>query len=149
MKKILLATAALGIALTSAPAAFAADADASIKYRKSLMKIVGGSASSIGAILKGEAGQKADLAALTQILAASTDPALVNPAFKMNTDGQGVEKTTATAKVWSDWEKFAAITGKLNEAAKVAAAAGADVSFAEMKPVFAQCKACHDDFREK
>lgn len=138
----------LGLAVL-APMAQAADADAAIKYRKNIMKIVGGSAGSIAAILKGEAGQKSDLAALTQMLASSTDPAITGAAFKQNTDGQGVEKTTSTGKIWSEWDKFAGIAVKLNDAAKVAAAAGENVTFAEMKPVFAECKACHDAYREK
>ncbi|MBY8977459.1 cytochrome c [Rhodobacteraceae bacterium NNCM2] len=149
MKKILLIASTLSIALTGAQAAFAADADATIKYRQGVMKIIGGSVSNIAAILKGEAGQASELAALTQILATASDPAIVDTAFKENTDGQGVEKTTASAKIWSDWDKFTEISAKLNEAAKTAAAAGADVSFDEMKPVFAECKACHDDFRVK
>ncbi|MEM7508463.1 MAG: cytochrome c [Pseudomonadota bacterium] len=140
--------AGLGLAIL-APVAQAADADNAIKYRKNIMKIVGGSASAIAAVLKGEAGQQADLAALTQMLAASTDPAITGAAFKQNTDDQGVEKTTAKGDIWSDWDKFAGIAVKLNDAAKVAAAAGENVSFAEMKPVFAECKACHDDFRQK
>ena len=140
----------LAIALASfGTGALAADADNAIKYRKNLMKVVGGSASAIAAILKGEAGQKSDLAALTQILAASTDPKVTGPAFQENTDGKGAEKTTATGEIWSDWDKFAGIAVKLGKATQAAAAAGENVTFAEMKPVFAECKACHDDFRDK
>lgn len=132
-----------------APLAQAADADAAIKYRKNVMKVVGGSTGAIGSVLKGEAGRQEDLAHLVQILAASTDPAMVKAMFQQNTDGQGVEKTTAIAAIWSDWDKFASIADKLGEATTAAAAKGADVSFDDMKPVFAQCKACHSDFREK
>ena len=149
MKTFLSATALLAVTLAAVPQAQAAEADDAIKYRKNLMQVVGGAATSIGAVLKGEAGQKADLAALTQILATVSDPNVTGPAFQMNTDGKGSEKTTATAAIWSDWDKFAKIAVDLNTAAKAAAAKGGDVTFAEMKPVFATCKACHSDFRKK
>ncbi|MEL6478964.1 MAG: cytochrome c [Pseudomonadota bacterium] len=147
MKPLTLTLAA--ILTFAAPSAFAADADDLIKYRKNVMKAVGGSTQAIAAVLKGEAGRKEDLPALTAILAAASDPALVNAAFQPNTDGQGVEKTTSTADIWGKWDDFTAISTKLGEATKAAAAKGADLSFADMKPVFAQCKACHDGFRQK
>lgn len=144
-----IAASTLAATLVTAGSAMAADPDAAIKYRKDVMSIIGGSVSSIAAILKGEAGGTADLAALTQIMALAADPAIIDAAFETNTDGQGSEKTTAKANIWSDWDKFKAISVKLNEAVADAAKAGANVTFVEMKPVFAQCKACHDDFRQK
>lgn len=146
MKRTALIAAALVLASTGTQAA---DPDAAIKYRQNLMKVVGGSVTAIGAALKGEAGQASDLAALTQILASVTDPKITGPAFNVNTAGQGSVKHTSKDNIWTDWDKFAGIAVKLNENAKAAAAKGADVTFADMKPVFAQCKACHDDFREK
>ncbi|MEM7177712.1 MAG: cytochrome c [Pseudomonadota bacterium] len=144
-----IATATLAISLAFAGSANAADPNAAIKYRKDVMSVIGGSVTAIAAILKEEAGARADLAALTQILALAADPAIIDTAFEMNTDGQGSEKTTAKANIWTDMDKFKAINVKLNEAAADAAKAGANVTFNEMKPVFAQCKACHDDFRQK
>ncbi|MEM9046397.1 MAG: cytochrome c [Pseudomonadota bacterium] len=149
MKSLFSATLLAAIAVTGTTTVQAAEADDAIKYRKKLMSIVGGSASTIGAILKGEAGRKEDLAGLAQILAAVSDPAMIDAAFEMNTDGQGSEKTTSTANIWSDWQGFTKISADFNKAALAAAAKGADVTFAEMKPVFATCKACHSDFRKK
>lgn len=148
IRKFIAATT-LAITVATAGTAMAADPDAAIKYRKDVMKIIGGSVTSIAAILKGEAGAPGDLAAMTQILALAADPAIIDTAFEMNTDGQGSEKTTSKGNIWTDWDKFKGITVKLNEAAADAAKAGANVTFAEMKPVFAQCKACHDEFRQK
>lgn len=143
-----LAAAPLALAPLGATAEEAANPDAAIKYRKNVMKQIGGSVSAIASVLKGEAGRKEDLPLLLAALEASSDPAMVKAAFQPTTEG-GSEKTTATGDIWSSWDEFAAIADKLGAAAKVAAAKGADVGFGEMKPVFAECKACHDDYREK
>ncbi|MEM7670493.1 MAG: cytochrome c [Pseudomonadota bacterium] len=143
-----LATACLLFATTSV-SSFAAEPDAAIKYRQSVMKVIGGSTTAIGAILKGEAGKKEDLAALTRILASAADPAIVDAAFEQNTDSEGSEKTTANSEIWSEWQEFTKITAAFSKAADAAAAKGAEVGFRDLKPVFAQCKACHKAYREK
>lgn len=149
MSAFLPRAAACLIALSLPAAGLAAEPDAAIKYRKSVMKVIGGATTAIGAILKREAGRTEDLAALTQILANAADPAIVNAAFEANTDGKGSEKTTSRADIWSDWQGFTKISAEFAEAAKAAAARGADVGFRDLKPVFAQCKACHKAYRQK
>lgn len=126
-----------------------ADPDAAIKYRQGVMKAIGGATGNIGATLKGEAGSPDQLAHLVTLLATAADPAYTVPAFKQNTDGEGVEKTTATAKIWENWDDFESRLNKLGEVTKAAAAAGADAGMDQMKPVFETCKGCHDEYREK
>ncbi len=126
-----------------------ADADAAIKYRKNAMKAVGSQMGSIVAILKGEVDNKDALGEHAALMGGATSMAITVPAFKMNTDGQGSEKTTATADVWNDWAKFEKGLADMEKAGKAMAMAGADASFDEVKALAAACKACHDDFRNK
>lgn len=148
MRSRLLGVAAAALVAFSGTA-IAADPDNAIKFRKSVMKAVGGSASALAAAVKGEVEAPGSIASLGAALAAATDPAVTVVAFKQNTDGEGVEKTTATAKVWSDWEKFEKGLNDLNAAAQAVAAKGGDVTGDDLGALFKNCKACHDDFREK
>ena len=137
------------VALAGAPAFGDTDPDAQIKFRKSVMSAVGGSASAIAAVLKGEVAAPDSLPVLTATLASASDPVLTVAAFRPDTTDQGFEKTTATPRVWTDWAEFEKGLMALNETARAAAAKGADVTMADMQEVFKTCKACHDDFREK
>ena len=67
----------------------------------------------------------------------------------MNTHGQGSMKTTADAKIWSDWAKFEEGMMELEKAGQAMASAGANATFDEVKALGATCKGCHDDFRDK
>ena len=145
MKKTLIAAA---LAVCVAGPAFA-DANADIKYRQNAMKAVGSQLGSIVAILKGEVDNKGALANHAALMGAVTDTAITIPAFKANTDGQGDAKTTATSAIWSDWAKFEQGMKEMEAAGQAAAAAGANVSFAEVKALGATCKSCHSDFRVK
>lgn len=123
-----------------------ADPDAIIKYRKNIMSAVGAQTGALVAILKGEVDLKDALASNAEALAASSNAAVVIGAFKQNTNGQGNEKTTATAKVWEDWDRFAKAAKDLETAAldiSKAAAAGELTSFDQLKPALAQCGFCH------
>ncbi|MCA8929287.1 MAG: cytochrome c [Alphaproteobacteria bacterium] len=126
-----------------------ADADAAIKYRQNAMKAIGSQMGSIVAILKGEIDNKAALAKHAAIMGEATSTAITIPAFKTNTDGQGDIKTTATADVWGEWDKFEEGLRKLEQAGKDIAMAGADASMDNVKALGSACKACHDHFRQK
>lgn len=145
MKKILIAAA---LAACVSGTAFAG-ADDDIKYRQNAMKAVGSQIGSIVAILKGEVDNKAALAEHAALIGAATSTSITVPAFKNNTDGQGERKTTATGKVWSDWDKFEQGLKDLEAAGAAAAAAGANISFDQVKALGATCKSCHKAFREK
>ena len=126
-----------------------ADADASIKYRKNAMKAVGSQMGSIVATLKGEVDNKDALATHAALMGAATKMAITKPAFMPNTDGQGTQKTTATAAIWSDWAKFEEGLMALEKAGQAMADAGANASFDQVKALGAACKSCHKAFRVK
>ncbi len=145
MKKALIAAALTACVSTGA----FAGADDDIKYRQNVMKAIGSQMGSIVAILKGDVGNKEALANHAALMGAVTNTAITVPAFKPNTDGQGERKTTATAAIWSDWTKFEKGLMDLEAAGQAAAAAGANITFAEVKALGATCKACHSNFRVK
>lgn len=145
MKRVLVAAA---IAVCMSSAAFA-DADGDIKYRQNAMKAIGSQMGSIAAILKGEVDNKGALANHAALIGAATSTAITLPAFMPNTDGKGETKTTATNAIWTDWAKFEKGMKDLEVAGQAAAAAGANITFDEVKALGATCKACHSDFREK
>lgn len=145
MKKVLIAAA---LAACVSGTAFAG-ADDDIKYRQNAMKAVGSQMGSIVAILKGEVDNKSALAEHAALIGAATSTAITIPAFKNSTDGEGDRETTATGKIWADWAKFEQGLRDLETAGAAAAAAGANVSFENVKALGATCKSCHDAFREK
>jgi len=130
------------------------EADAVIKYRKDAMASVGGHIRAMVANLKGEIDDPEGLVAHANALAAATDPNLLKRSFMQNTDGLGSVETTATAKVWEDWDDFAKQIDLLAAAStKVAEVANdGDLSkFDQLKPVLATCGACHRElgFRKR
>ena len=147
MTRSLYLFAAAAVALSGAAAIADTDPDNAIKFRKSVMDAIGGSAGAIAAVLKGEV--EAPIAPLTTALASSTDPTLTIAAFRTNTTDEGFEKTTALPKVWTDWASFEKNLRDLNAATTAAAAKGDDVTADDMQAVFRACKNCHDNFREK
>jgi cytochrome c556 len=144
LRTVMLAAAAVCLAGTAL-----ADPDAQIKYRQGAMDTIGAQLGSVAAILKGDIENKDALQKHAELLAAATDPAITIPAFEPNTDGQGSRETTATAKIWSDWDDFKSRLDKLHEAAQSMASAGADISGDHVKAVGGVCKGCHDNYREK
>ena len=145
MKKVLVAVA---LAACISGTAFAG-ADDDIKCRQNSMKAIGSQMGSIVAILKGQVDNKAALAEHAALMGAATSTAITIPAFKANTDGKGERKTTSTGAIWKDWAKFEQGLKDLEAAGKAAAAAGANISFENVKALGATCKSCHKAFREK
>lgn len=150
-KQCLKSFAIVGIALGvfAGPSLAEADPDTAIKYRKNVMKAVGGHTQAAAAILKGEIDAPSALAPHARSLALTAETALA--AFQQNTDGQGVEKTTATDKIWSDWtgyekamQDFVEASAAFAEAAEAGTATGKN-----LQQLGGTCKSCHDKFREK
>ena len=125
--------------------------EAAIKYRKAVMKAVGGHMGAMGSILKEGDGlgsiadHAAAMAALAKITAAEAFPQKSGPM-----DGE----TEALPAIWEkpdDFKKvtmaFVAEAEKLAEVAKGGdkAAIGAQLGALGKNG----CKACHDDFRQK
>jgi cytochrome c556 len=149
-RRLSLLTAAFAMSVMACSPAMAQDADpdAIIKYRKGVMSAIGAKANALAAILKGDVNLPDALGPNAEALAASTNAAVITGAFRQNTDGQGNERTTATAKIWEDWDRFEKASNDLQAAAlevNKAAAAGELTSFDQLKPVFAQCGVCHKD----
>lgn len=121
-------------------------ADDAIKYRKALMNSVKSSVDALIAVTKGEVEQADRLPQLAASFAASSQAAMTIGAFEQNTHGDGREKTTATEKVWEQWQDFSEAFSKLESAAneiQALADAGELTSFDQIKPALAQCGYCH------
>ncbi|MEM9626196.1 MAG: cytochrome c [Pseudomonadota bacterium] len=56
--------------------------------------------------MKGEIDQPNALATHADGFAIAATYGVTSAAFEQNTDGLGSEKTTATAKIWQDWDRF-------------------------------------------
>lgn len=130
------------------------DPDDAIKYRKNLMNSVKFSVDALIAATKGEVEQQDRLPELAAAFATAANSKLTLGGFQQNTDGKGSEETTATAKVWEDWEDFSSAFVKLGEEAdkiQALADAGELNSFDQIKPALGQCGYCHRkaDYRTK
>jgi cytochrome c556 len=119
-----------------------------IRYRQSVMNVMGRSFGALNAIAKGEAPYNKDAAAKNAAIVEMMS-GLPAPAF-----GPGTEKgapTKADMKVWSEGEKFKTAYDKMvGEVKKLPAAAGDEATLkAQVGEVGKACKGCHDDFRLK
>ena len=142
MKKMLLAAAVVAMA-SGAIAAGDPIAD-----RKDIFKGWGDATKPNAGALKGEA--PFDLAKAQAALKAYSDGVKKLPALFPDTSKTG-GKTEALPSIWENKAKFEGIFAKLDKDATAALAAIKDeASFkAEFPKVLGNCKACHDDFREK
>ena len=119
-----------------------------IAERKEILKGWGDATKPVGAALKGEA--PFDLGKAQAALKAYSDGSKKLPTlFPENSKTGG--KTEALPSIWQNKAKFEGIYAKLDKDAAAALAAIKDeASFkAEYPKVLGNCKACHDDFREK
>jgi cytochrome c556 len=119
-----------------------------IRYRQSVMNVMGRSFGALNAMAKGEAPYNKDAAAKNAAIVEMMS-GLPAPAF-----GAGTEKgapTKADMKVWSEGEKFKTAYDKMvGEVKKLPAAAGEEATLkAQVGEVGKACKGCHDDFRLK
>ena len=118
-----------------------------VKYRKAVMKGIAGHAGAIAEIAKGNVSQDAALKGHAHALVELTK--MVPAAFK-NESMAG--KTTADAKVWSDWAGFEEKADDLSKAAMAIAAAaesGPGATKAKLGDLFNTCKGCHKGYRVK
>lgn len=120
-----------------------------VQDRQMLMDGIGGAMGTLGCYLKG----KCDLPdpVVRNLANGIAYAATVAPsAFQPKTPDATV-KTTATDKVWSDWDDFANQFPELKEAALAMASAAGDKSAmgAAMGNLGKSCKGCHDEYRSK
>lgn len=143
---------ALALAVAAGPAAaLAANEPANvIKYRKNLMKAVGGHIANIGAVVKGEVDFTGDVGANA---AAIVD--LLMAAGHVFPEGSGVGDTKAKPEIWSESARFEQALADSVAAAKslAAAASGGGDMMAAVGPALAglgkTCGGCHRPFRAK
>jgi len=119
-----------------------------IRYRQSVMNVMGRSFGALNAMAKGEAPYTKDAAARNAAIVEMMS-GLPAPAFGPGTD-KGAP-TKADMKIWSEGEKFKTAYEKMvGEVKKLPAAAGDEATLkALVGEVGKACKGCHDDFRLK
>lgn len=145
LKTLTFAAVVVGIA-TSASAQVKPEDQ--IRYRQSVMNVMGRSFGALAGMAKGEMPydkeQAVKNAAIVEMMSG-----LPASAFGPGTD-KGAP-TKADMKVWSDTEKFKSAYDKmLAEVKKLPAAAGDAATLkTQVGEVGKTCKSCHDDFRLK
>jgi len=141
----------LGLALASQAAADSHEGGGSdeptIKYRQSVMSIVGTNMGAIGDILKNQLALPGAVAVHANLMAETAQ--LIAPAFKKQvTTGA----TDAKPKIWQDRAKFEKAIASYEEAARglAAAASGPDPAAIgpAMKKLGKSCGGCHKPFRK-
>lgn len=160
MKPVLVASAAI---LVTGAAAFAhSGATGVVKDRMEQMKAVAASMKVIGGMIKGAAPYDAATVKAEAAKIASHGGEALTRLFP---EGSIKHPSEARPEIWSDWDRFSAISDDL---ARYAAAlsdgagnqrggepSGGDEDLAVMSPdglfmkVAGTCSACHEDFRQK
>ena len=148
LQKIILASTATVLMISAglAIAQFQKPEDA-IKYRQSVLTVMGNSFGKISAVVKGEAPYNKDEVAKNAAIVAMMST-LPWQAF-----GPGTEGGKAQSDVWSDNAKFKAASEKMQLAVADLNKAAQSGDLESIKKAFAatgaSCKNCHDDFRKK
>ena len=148
LQKIILASTATVLMISAglAIAQFQKPEDA-IKYRQSVLTVMGNSFGKISAVVKGEAPYNKDEVAKNAAIVAMMST-LPWQAF-----GPGTEGGKAQPDIWSDNAKFKAASEKMQLAAVDLNKAAQSCDLESIKKAFAatgaSCKNCHDDFKKK
>jgi len=145
-RSALIACAALAAMSFTAPAM--ADEAGEIKYRKAVMKSIGGHMGAIAGIFKAETGNQTNLGVHTQGMAD-----LANITASVFPAGSDFGETGALPAVWDKPDEFAMAVkmfadaaAKLNSTTKSGDMAAAGAAFGGLAKT---CKNCHENFREK
>lgn len=129
----------------------AAGPDDHILYRQQIMQAKGAAATAMGMIAEGKVPHEKHF--LTHATTLVEVLALAPSAFRENTDGQGREKTTAKANIWSNWadfeKRFQELEDKANDILTLASTGGVASATGELPALFRSCKGCHDEYRTK
>ncbi|MDJ0895835.1 MAG: cytochrome c [Alphaproteobacteria bacterium] len=148
MRRILFATT-LGVAL-AAGSAYAADTPENlVKYRKAVMKSLGGHFGAISAVVKGEVSYGAHVANHARAL---RDVApLIGAVFPPNSTYDQFKDTNALPEVWSKPAEFKQAVEAFEKAAAdfvpVAEAGDAQAITASFGAMARTCGGCHKTFR--
>lgn len=140
------AVAAASLAFITPAAADQAEND--IKYRKTVMKAIGGHMGGIAAIVSGKVANKGDLKAHADAIAAMAG---ITPGIFPA--GSDFGETGALPVIWSKPDDFKKALAAFKTAADgmVKAAASGDMAAqgAAFKALGGSCGGCHETFREK
>lgn len=148
--KYLKTTLAAVLAIASASAITLAHDGATgmVMQRMEAMKEIGKSMKSIAAMVKG------DTAFDGAVVQASADVIAEHAKHMphMFPEGSLDKPTEALPVIWTQWDRFTEIAGKLNTDAQALAEAGKSASSAkdilpQLAEVGKSCKACHQDYR--
>lgn len=153
MKPIRILLSVLAVALITSialPTGAADDPDNVLKYRKAVMKSIGGHMGAMAGIVKGKVSYPASHVALhAQGLNASSK--LIADAFKANVTP--TKATRAKPDIWKEWNKFVAAAKAMEtESDKLAQVAkGGDMVAikAQFGALGKSCGGCHKPFRAK
>lgn len=149
MRKLIWAPA-LGLALILAgQIASAGSPENEVKYRKSVMKAIGGHTGAIGAVVKGQVSYGAHVASHARGIKDMS--LLIGDVFPANSGPDSFKDTRALAKIWAEPAKFKeAVTAFQQAAAKFAdIAEGGDSAAiaAGFGDLGKSCGGCHKPFR--
>ncbi len=126
----------------------AAEPEDQIKYRKAVMKVIGGHMGGISAILRGKVDNSADLKAHAMGMAAAS--VMARGLFP---EGSDFGETRTRDTVWSDAAGFASAVERFEQTASAfnsAVESGDRAAMGRaMKDLGGSCKGCHDDYRVK
>jgi cytochrome c556 len=142
---------AVGLALGIAAQAMADTPENLVKYRKSVMKAIGGHMGSIAAVVKGEVGFTGHVAGHARGI---KDMSLIVPdIFPANSGPMDVADTGALAEIWEQPEKFKQVVSDFQDAAAkfAAVAEGGDMNAIGdgLGALGKTCGGCHKPFRKK
>ena len=149
MKKTIVALCGALFAVT-ATQAFAVDEPANvIKYRKNVMRAMGGHISAIVAVVKGEVSFTGDVAAHARGI---NEMSKVAPhIFPQGTDNASQSDTRALPAIWEDPAKFEAAVKALQDASanlvRVAEAGDPSAFGGALQELGKACGGCHKPFR--
>tara|TARA_R110002126_G_scaffold42839_3_gene123406 strand:- start:2626 stop:3186 length:561 start_codon:yes stop_codon:yes gene_type:complete len=144
--KTLTAIIGLSFAVMFSQQSFAMDdADTIVKERQAVMEAVKNTVGALAGAVKAGASQE-DLIKAADAFAAAAAASITVEAFKTNTHGKSTVKTTATEKVWSDWDRFEQALLDMEAGAieiQMAAAAGTLTSADQLGVALKECGFCH------
>lgn len=150
MKRIAFVAAILTAAAVPASAQQGPKPENEIRYRQSVMNVIGRAMGPMGAMAQGKAPFNA---AVAQKNAALVDTMLTLP---WDSFGPGTDKgapTKADLKIWKETAKFKQGSEGAQKAAANLAAAAKTGDEGKFKTAFGElgkaCKSCHDDFQLK
>lgn len=129
-----------------------AGADDEIKFRKESFENVYHAARATGALLKGDLSDQNDVRLKLSAASLALGAAHLKDAFRVNTAGQGSEKTTVKGdEIWKNWADFSKRMDAFSAAAtsvnKAVQKGDKKAAGENLKVVFGQCKGCHEAYR--